>query len=63
MAEMIPESISSNSEATNGEKKIFRIFQDALIPDEDYLIWYEPKVIDRYTDFLIFFSKIWATYC
>lgn len=57
MAEMIPESISSNSEATNGEKKVFRILQDALIPDEDYLVWYEPKVIDRYTDFLIFSQK------
>jgi len=57
MAEMIPESISSNSEATNGEKKVFRILQDALIPDEDYLVWYEPKVMDRYTDFLIFSQK------
>lgn len=57
MAEMIPESISANSEATNGEKKVFRLFQDALIPDEDYLVWYEPKVIDRYTDFIIFSQK------
>lgn len=54
---MIPDSISSNSEATNGEKKVFRILQDALIPDEDYLVWYEPKVIDRYTDFLLFSQK------
>ena len=54
---MIPESIGANSEATNGEKKVFRLFQDALIPDEDYLVWYEPKVIDRYTDFLIFSQK------
>jgi hypothetical protein len=57
MAEMIPESISANSEATNGEKKVFRLFQDALIPDEDYLVWYEPKVIDRYTDFIVFSQK------
>lgn len=57
MAEMIPESIGANSEATNGEKRVFRLLQDALIPDEDYLVWYEPKVIDRYTDFLIFSQK------
>jgi hypothetical protein len=57
MAEMIPQSINANSEATPGEKKVFQILQDALIPDEDYLVWHEPKVIDRYTDFIAFSQK------
>lgn len=57
MAEMIPQSISANSEATNGEKKVFRLLQDTLVPDEDFLVWYEPKVVDRYSDFLIFSQK------
>ncbi|HOT98293.1 MAG TPA: 3'-5' exonuclease [bacterium] len=57
MAEMIPESISANSEATAGEKRIFRLLQDALTPDEDFLVWYEPKIIDRYSDFIIFSQR------
>jgi len=57
MAEMIPASINSNSEATNGEKRVFGLLQDALNPNEDYLVWFEPKVINRYTDFIVFSQK------
>lgn len=53
MAEMIPESISAQPNVTPGEKKLFKILQEALQPDEDFLVWYEPRVIDRFPDFIV----------
>jgi hypothetical protein len=58
VAEMIPESISSTQDATPGEKRVFRLLRDALQPDDDFLVWFEPKPVDvngqkRRTDFLI----------
>jgi hypothetical protein len=53
MAEMIPESISTNPNVTPGEKRVFRVLREALQPDEDFLVWYEPRAIDRYPDFIV----------
>lgn len=53
MAEMIPESISTNTMATAGEKRVFKILRDALHSDEENIVWYEPKALNRYTDFIV----------
>ncbi len=53
MAEMIPESIAAMKEATSGEKRVFKVLRDALIPDEDYIVWFEPKAVKKRPDFLI----------
>lgn len=58
MAEMIPESISLGLNVTPGEKRVFRILQEALIPDEDNLVWYEPRAIERYPDFILWSQNI-----
>ena len=59
MAEMIPESIAATAGATAGEKRVFRLLRDALLPDDDYLVWYEPKTARRRPDFLLW-SQDWG---
>jgi hypothetical protein len=58
MAEMIPETLSSSDSATNGEKRVFRLLRDALLPDEDFLVWFEPKAIKRRPDFLVWSHEL-----
>jgi hypothetical protein len=58
MAEMIPESISAAPEATTGEKRVFKVLRDTLLPDDDYLVWFEPKAIKKRTDFLIWSQEL-----
>ena len=53
MAEMVPESIAAMKEATPGEKRVFKVLRDALLPDEDYIVWFEPKAVKKRPDFLI----------
>jgi hypothetical protein len=53
MAEMVPESIAAATEATPGEKRVFKILRDALLPDEDYIVWFEPKAVKKRPDFLV----------
>ncbi len=53
MAEMIPETLEATQEATTGEKRVFNLLRDALKPDKDYLVWFEPKVIRKHADFLV----------
>jgi hypothetical protein len=53
MAEVFPESISRSSSATAGEKRVFTILRDSLIPDEDYIVWYEPRLKSKDPDFII----------
>ncbi|MBD2772009.1 nuclease-related domain-containing DEAD/DEAH box helicase [Iningainema tapete] len=48
MAEMIPDRLPSRASA--GEKKLFSVLQK--LPD-DYIVYYEPIVEDRYPDFII----------
>ncbi len=58
MAEMIPESLSAAAEPTAGEKRVFRVLRDALVPDEDYLVWYEPKATSKRPDFLVWSPEL-----
>ena len=58
MAEMIPESIAAVTGARPGEKRVFRCLRDALLPDEDYLVWFEPKSGQRRPDFLVWSQEL-----
>ncbi|MFY7805530.1 MAG: nuclease-related domain-containing protein [Limnoraphis robusta] len=49
MALMIPEAVPSN--ASQGEKRLFKILRDEL-PD-DFFIYYEPNVKGLFPDFII----------
>lgn len=53
MAEMIPQSINASPHVLFEHKRLFAILQEALQPDDDYIVWYEPRELDRYTDFII----------
>jgi len=57
MAEVIPDSLSTSENATNGEKRVFALLRDILIPDEEYIVWYEPRVLRRYPDFLVWSQR------
>lgn len=48
MAEMIPESLPSGK--PKGEREVFDVLQN--LPD-DYLVYYEPIISDRYPDFVV----------
>jgi hypothetical protein len=48
MAEMVPDRLPSR--ASSGEKKLFSVLQK--LPD-DYIVYYEPIVEDRYPDFVV----------
>ncbi|MEC4818033.1 MAG: nuclease-related domain-containing protein [Scytonema sp. PMC 1069.18] len=48
MAEMIPDRLPLK--ASQGEKKLFSVLQK--LPD-DYIVYYEPIVEDRYPDFVV----------
>lgn len=54
MAEMIPDSISLSPTATNGEKRLFHLLQEALQPDEDFLVWYDMTVGNKHPDFIVY---------
>lgn len=51
MAVTIPKSISALSDATHGEKRVFKILKE-LLPEE-YIVWYELRVNKKYPDFII----------
>lgn len=53
MAEMIPETIAQDENATAGEKRLFKTLRAALLPDEEHIVWYEPRIQKRYPDFII----------
>ena len=53
MAEMIPETLGATQEASTGEKRVFNLLRDALKPDKDCLVWFEPKATTKRTDFLV----------
>lgn len=53
MAEVIPESLSNSDSATAGEKRVFNFLRDILLPDEEYIVWHEPRMMQRYPDFII----------
>ncbi|KGM95341.1 DUF2075 domain-containing protein [Clostridium botulinum] len=51
IAIIIPESISTLNNVTNGEKKVFKILKN-LLP-KDYICWFDLRVNNRYPDFII----------
>ena len=52
MAEFIPSSLHQ-SNATSGEKKVFKFLEHLFSDDDQVCIWYEPEALGRYSDFLI----------
>lgn len=57
MAEMIPDSIANCENATPGEKRVFNFLRDMLLPDEEFIVWYEPRMLSRYPDFLVWSQR------
>lgn len=53
MAEMIPDRLPPN--ASRGEKEVFAILQN--LPD-DYIVYYEPIISQRYPDFIVIGPKL-----
>lgn len=54
MAEMIPESIADSTHASMAEKDVFAFLRDVLVPDEEYLVWFEPRLGRKTPDFVIY---------
>lgn len=56
MAEMIPDSIGVVKGATAGERRVYNLFKSILLPDSDWIVWYEPcaSIQSKHGDFLIF---------
>ncbi len=52
MAEFIPSNLNQ-TDATSGEKKVFKFLQHLFSDDDRVCIWYEPEALGRYSDFLI----------
>ncbi|WP_213803143.1 nuclease-related domain-containing protein [Granulicella sp. dw_53] len=57
MAEMVPAFIDAGKKASQGEREIFVLLRDALVPHEGYIVWYEPTPAANRTDFLVWFPK------
>lgn len=62
MTELIPESIKDLPNVTSGEQRLFDIFKNHLKPDEDYTVWFEPKLSNNkgktlFPDFIIWGNK------
>jgi hypothetical protein len=55
VALMIPDRLPSGS--SKGEQRLFAILQK--LPD-DYIVYYEPVISDRYPDFLVI-APTWAS--
>lgn len=47
MAETYPDSITYFPNATEGEKRVFNLLK-LVLPDEDFIVWYEPKVRTKF---------------
>lgn len=56
MAELIPPSIQQLKLASSGERKIYQILEQ-VFQDENAIIWYEPKALNRYTDFIVWLPQ------
>ena len=55
---MVPESISASQDATPGEKLVFKVLRDALLPDEEFIVWFEPAAVKRRPDFLVWSQEL-----
>ena len=56
MAELIPPSIQQLKSATSGERKVYQLLEQ-VFQDEKAIIWYEPKALNRYTDFIVWLPQ------
>lgn len=56
MAELIPPNIQHLRSASSGERKVYQLLEH-IFQDENAIIWYEPKALNRYTDFLVWLPK------
>ena len=56
MAELIPSSVRHLKSATSGERKVYQLLADAF-QDDAAIIWYEPKALGRYTDFIVWLPE------
>lgn len=56
MAQMIPDSIGQVKDTTAGERRVYDLLKKALLPDEDWMVWYDPAATlhNRHGDFLVF---------
>ncbi len=54
MAEMVPDSIAQSSHATLGEKHVFQFLRDVLVPDDEFIVWYEPALSKKHPDFVVY---------
>ncbi len=56
MAEMIPDSIGVVKSSTSGERRVYNLLKSVLLPDSDWIVWYEPcaSIQSKHGDFLIF---------
>ncbi len=56
MAELIPPSIQQLKSATSGERKVYQLLEH-VFQNENAIIWYEPKALNRYTDFIVWLPE------
>lgn len=56
MAELIPPSIQQLKSASSGERKIYQLLEQ-VFQNENAIIWYEPKALNRYTDFIVWLPQ------
>ena len=58
MAETIPLEVPSD--ATRGEKQIFALLKAALVPHEEFIVWFEPKPpgVRQRPDFLVWSQRM-----
>jgi len=56
MAEMIPDSIGHAVDTTAGERRVYNLLKNVLVPDDEWIVWYEPcaSIKSKHGDFLIF---------
>ena len=56
MAQMIPDSIGQVKDSTAGERRVYDLLKKTLLPDEDWMVWYDPAATlhNRHGDFLVF---------
>ena len=60
MAQMHPDHIEGYAEATEGEKRVFRLLKEAARPHKDFTCWYQPPIgsSGKEPDFVLFGKKL-----
>ncbi len=50
---MIPETLAGSLNPTSGERRIFDLLRECLVPHTDFIVWYEPRSARRLPDFVV----------